>query len=222
MDIIEQVKTFETKYQHEDFESMETFQITEGELPVILSAPHSVTHFRNGKEKIGECMTGALVTILQKRLNCYCISKTKNDLTDPNFDDVHPYKEAIKQLVREKHISYLLDLHIMSSKRDPAIEIGTGKGKNIFHDFQFVTILKETFEKFQIRPVIVDELFSGGFKNTVSSEISRSTNIPCVQIEINWRLLDLASSNHQVVDVLNALEESILKIIEKRASEKSF
>lgn len=211
MDLIEEIMGLEKAYIKEDFP--ESFEILKGELPIILSSPHSVTHFREGKIKQGEFMTGALVKILQKRLNCFAITKTKNDLTDPNYDGFHPYKEVIKKVVTEFNLKYLFDLHIMSSKRPSAIEIGTGNGKNVFNNPQYAGIIKESFESQNITPVIIDELFTGGFKNTVSSEVSKTVGIPCIQIEINWRLLDLASPNHQVQGVIDSLTNSILKIL---------
>ncbi len=209
MELIEELKNLESKYQNEEFPSANTFQIIEGELPIIISAPHSVTHFRDGNEKQGEFITGAIAKILQNRLNCTCITKIKNDRTDPNYDSIHPYKEAIKELVSEKGITLLVDLHIMSSKRPAAIEIGTGKGKNIFNNAYLATILRETFESNLIGPVIMDELFTAGNVNTVSSDVSRSVKIPCIQIELNWRLLDLSSNHNQIREVLHSLETSI-------------
>ncbi|SOC02595.1 hypothetical protein SAMN05880501_10370 [Ureibacillus xyleni] len=216
MDLIEQLKHMEKAYKEENFPESSTFELIKGELPVILSSPHSVTHFREGKLKQGEFMTGAIVKVLQKKLNCFAITKTKNDFSDPNYDDIHPYKEAVKEIVTEHHLRFLMDLHIMSSKRPNAIEIGTGVGKNVFHNTKYEGIIKESFESKSIAPVIIDELFTGGFKNTVCSDVSKSVGIPCIQIEINWRLLDLATENHQVQKVLDSLTTSIMKILKEQ------
>ncbi|CAG9608798.1 N-formylglutamate amidohydrolase [Pseudoneobacillus rhizosphaerae] len=206
---LEKIKKMELLYKEETFETNEAFEVILGELPVLVSAPHSVTHFRKGQPKHGEFMTGVIAKLLQERLNCYCITKTKNDLTDPNFDGDHPYKEAITNLVAEQGISFLIDLHIMASERPAAIEIGTGNGRNVFNDYRYEEILKQNFELQGINPIIVNELFTGGFKHTVSSTISREANIPCIQIEINWRLLNSLSDQHQIYEVLDSLTSSI-------------
>jgi hypothetical protein len=209
MDLLEKIKKMELLYKEETLETNETFEIILGEMPVLVSAPHSVTHFRKGQPKHGEFMTGVIAKLLQERLNCYCITKTKNDLTDPNYDSDHPYKNAITKLVAEQGISLLIDLHIMASERPAAIEIGTGNGRNVFNDYRYEDVLKQNFELQGIKPVIVNEHFTGGFKNTVSSTISREAHIPCIQIEINWRLLNSLSNHHQIFEVLDSLTSGI-------------
>jgi hypothetical protein len=209
MDPLEKIKNMELCYKEESLQTSDTFEILLGEMPVVVSAPHSVTHFRKGQPKQGEFMTGVLAKLIQEKLNCCCITKTKNDFTDPNHDSKHPYKEAIIEMVSERGISFLIDLHIMSPLRTAAIEIGTGKGRNVFNDHFYEDVLKQNFENHSIEPVIVNELFTGGFKNTVSSTISREANIPCIQIEINWRLLNPLSHDHQIIEVLDSLILSI-------------
>jgi hypothetical protein len=209
MESLEKIKNMELCYKEESLQTEGTFEIILGEMPIVVSAPHSVTHFRKGQPKQGEFMTGVLAKLLQEQLNCCCITKTKNDLTDPNHDTKHPYKAAIIEMVAKRGISYLIDLHIMAPERLAAIEIGTGKGRNVFHDNLYEDVLKQNFENQGIGPIIVNEHFTGGFKNTVSSTISREANIPCIQIEINWRLLNPISHDHQILEVLNSLTTSI-------------
>ncbi|MHC0037462.1 hypothetical protein [Pseudoneobacillus sp. C159] len=209
MDLLQDLIELESRYKNEDFKENGTYEILTGSIPVIISAPHSVTHFRNGSPKHGEFMTGVLAKLIQKKLDCYCITKTKNDLTDPNYDSEHPYKEEIIDLVTKNGIEFLIDLHIMKSEREAAIEIGTGKGRNVFHNLVYANILKSQFESNGITPVIVDEHFTGGFKNTVSSTISQRSQIPCIQVEINWGLLNLQTKENRFVEILESIISSI-------------
>jgi hypothetical protein len=209
MDLLKELIELETRYKNEDIQENGTYEIITGSLPVIISAPHSVTHFRNGLPKYGEFMTGVLAKLIQKRLDCYCITKTKNDLTDPNYDEEHPYKEDIIELVNKNNIEFLIDLHIMKSERQAAIEIGTGRGRNVFHNPVFANEFKRQFERNGITPVIVDEHFTGGFKHTVSSTISHHANIPCIQMEINWGLLNLETKEQRFADILESIISSI-------------
>jgi hypothetical protein len=209
MDPLEKIINMELLYKQEAFQTEETFEIMTGEMPVLISAPHSVTHFRKGQPKQGEFMTGVIARLLQERLNCYCITKIHNDLTDPNFDTEHPYKEAIIRLVVEQGIFFHIDLHIMASERSAAIEIGTGNGRNVFFNNYYEEVFKQDFERQGIGPIIVNELFTGGYKNTVSSTISREAHIPCIQLEINWRLVNPLSHKHQIYEVLDSLTSSI-------------
>jgi hypothetical protein len=206
---LDKILALEAQYKNESFNTDGTYELIKGTEPFILSAPHSVTHYREGKPKYGEFMTGVLAKTLQQHFKCSCITKIENDLTDPNYDITHPYKDEIIELAKQKQMKFLLDLHIMSSERKPAIEIGTGMGRNVFGDDTYAKVLKDNFEKHGITPVIVDEHFTGGNPNTVSSTVSRNNRIPCVQIEINWRLLNLVNEQQQLFSVFESLKSSI-------------
>lgn len=60
--------------------------INNGRFPVLFVASHSVTHQRNGRIKMGECITGAIVEGLSRDLDCYGCYKTYNYNDDPNWD----------------------------------------------------------------------------------------------------------------------------------------
>lgn len=196
----------ENIFRNESFETDETFTFVQGDIPIIISAPHSVKHFREGKEKVGEFMTGALAIALNKSTGCSIIYKTKNDFTDPNYDQKHDYKTELIDLIDKYQIKMLIDLHIMSDTREPDIEIGTGTLKNINFDKNLLSIFTSIFQKANIQKVIVDKFFTAGNPNTVSSSIHAATKIPCVQIEINWRLLSLDSKDNKVTTVIQVLE----------------
>lgn len=202
-----------TQYELEQFDSGEEFLLQQGHIPVLISTPHSVTHFRNDKEKTGEFMTAAIAQKLHEVTGCSIITKIKNNLTDPNFDETHPFKDAMVHFVQANNVRFVFDLHIMSSKREAAIEIGTGKGKNIFHKNHIATHLKNAFEKQAITPVIVDELFTAGNPNTVCSTVAKQAQIPCVQIEMNWRIVNTKESSSQIDGIIEAFAEVIQQLL---------
>ena len=208
------IKDLERKYRLEDFTPLnDDFILVKGELPILISASHSVSHFREGKEKFGEYMAGVLATVLGEKLNCSVITKVKNDLTDPNYDNEHPYKDECVNFIKENNIQLVFDLHIMSDKREANIEIGTGLGRNVNFNNTYKDVLKLNLEKNNLSPVIVDELFSALNKSTVSAFVSRLSNVPCVQLEINWRLLNFHSGDFNFDGLVRSLEESVLSLI---------
>ena len=202
-------KAIEQQYEQQSFSTDKEFQLIAGTIPILVSAPHSVTHFREGKQKIGEFMTAALAIRLHELTGCSYITKMHNNGTDPNFDTWHPYKDTIVHYVQTQHVQVVLDLHIMSSKREANIEIGTGKGKNLFGQTRLVQELLDAFKDQALQPIIVDELFTGGNPNTVSSTVARQCGIPVIQLEINWRLLDTSSPSQQIDRIVNALQQFI-------------
>ncbi|MBO4848791.1 MAG: N-formylglutamate amidohydrolase [Clostridia bacterium] len=166
-----------------------SFVIEEGTVRVMVSAPHSAEQTREGKPKVGEYATGVLARMLHDGLSCPVIYKTRNCLDDANYDEKCEYKSALAEYVRAHGIKALVDLHQMSALRDENVDIGTGFGKNVEADPSVVDRAKACFERNGITGVFVDEPFASIHPYTVSSFISRECGIPCVQIEINTRLL---------------------------------
>lgn len=212
---IDYIKSLDSKYRLEDFSPLDDndFVLIKGDLPILLSSSHSVTHYREGKSKYGEYMAGVLGTILSEKLNCSLITKVKNNLTDPNYDIEHPYKNECVNYIKENNIKLFVDLHIMSDKREANIEIGTGFGRNVFYNDTYKETLKSDFENNNLSPIIVDELFSASNEFTVCATVSKLSGIPCIQLEINWRLLDFNSLNFSFDALIKSLEESILSLI---------
>ncbi|NLP50293.1 hypothetical protein [Bacillus sp. RO1] len=203
---------WEKTFIEESFQSnQQGFHYIKGVLPILLSAPHSVTQIRNGKEKQGEFLTGPMVIHLQEQLNCHAIFKTKNLRDDANYDQKSSYRDFIKRIVREHSIHFLLDFHIMAPSRPYSIDLGTGRGKNIPHSQgpTMVDHIQKTLIDHGINDVLIDNIFTAGYPHTVSADVSKSCNIFCLQMELNWRLLEGGPKSLYFKKVLKALEAII-------------
>ncbi|MGD6991639.1 hypothetical protein [Sutcliffiella horikoshii] len=203
---------WEKTFIEESFQgNQEGFHYIQGDLPILLSAPHSVTQQRNGKEKQGEFLTGPMVMHLQQQLNCHAIFKTKNLMDDANYNPKSTYRHFIKKIVNEHSINFLLDLHIMAPSRPYNIDLGTGRGKNIRHSQgpKIVNHIQKTLLAQGINDVLIDHIFTAGYPHTVSADVSKNCDIFCLQIEINWRLLEGASDSVYFEKILTALETII-------------
>ncbi|ART77479.1 hypothetical protein B4U37_16100 [Sutcliffiella horikoshii] len=203
---------WEKTFIEESFQgNQEGFHYIQGDLPIILSAPHSVTQQRKGKEKQGEFLTGPMVMHLQQQLNCHAIFKTKNLMDDANYNPKSTYRNFIKKIVDEHSINFLLDLHIMAPSRPYNIDLGTGRGKNIRHSQgpKIVNHIQKTLLAQGINDVLIDHIFTAGYPHTVSADVSKSCDIFCLQIEMNWRLLEGASDSVYFEKILTALETII-------------
>ncbi|MGD6774326.1 hypothetical protein [Sutcliffiella horikoshii] len=203
---------WEKTFIEESFQgNQDGFHYIQGDLPILLSAPHSVTQQRNGKEKQGEFLTGPMVMHLQRQLNCHAIFKTKNLMDDANYNPKSTYRNFIKKIVNEHSINFLLDLHIMAPSRPYNIDLGTGRGKNIRHNKgpKIVNHIQKTLLAQGINDVLIDHIFTAGYTHTVSADVSKSCDIFCLQIEMNWKLLEGASDSLYFKKILTALETII-------------
>lgn len=164
-----------------------------GDTPIILSTPHSINHFRNGKLKYCDINTGAIVRYVQDVCDCHCIYVKSYVEADGNYDDIETcrYKRTLKQYVKDNGIKLLLDIHGTAEASPNGIEFGTASDDNqtlVGYDF-IIDVFTECFKRcipdFKGKVIVRNEVFAAHGKNTVTNYISSVCGIPCLQIEIN-------------------------------------
>ncbi len=192
--------------------SEQEYEIIEGKLPVLISAPHSVRQFRNGKIKAKDSYTGVIAIILQKETNCSCIYKIKNNNNDANYDlENNKYKEELLRIINEKNIKLLLDIHGASDKYGFGIDIATDNEINLNGKEIILKTLKETLEEFKIDDVVVDEIFRAHSIRTICKTVSSKIKIPCIELEIARKYRNIEDFE-QIKKIIEAIKESIMRI----------
>ena len=88
-DYSEKVFNMNRKYEINNYNGLYNgityLKIVYGNLPILLSAPHSVKQVRNNKIKKSDGLTGAIVEYLAKLSDTYGITRICNLLDDPNY-----------------------------------------------------------------------------------------------------------------------------------------
>src|SRR5207247_7003850 len=67
---------------------------------VMISAPHAVTHYRNGKVKLNEPYTGTLALQLAYRTGASAIIYARTTQEDANYDASGTYKQTLVELIK--------------------------------------------------------------------------------------------------------------------------
>lgn len=203
-------KKIESLFIEEIFSNKNGHELIFGDEIVILTAPHSVNHFRKNKEKIGEYRTGLIVYLMNKKLNYSVAYKTQNLKDDANYDTKCLFKQDLINNIYRNDIKLLIDLHISSPDRNFSIDIGTGQGVNIQYQDNLLNILTQTLEK-QYENVKVNHTFAALYQHSVSSTVSRELSIPAFQLEINWNIID----SYEKVDIfIKTMNEALEKMQE--------
>ena len=121
----------------------------EGRNNILLSAPHGVAQTRLGKHKVAELGTIPTGWILAEKTKCHLVIKTQNNFDDANFDENCEYRKRLAQIIKEKNIKYLIDIHGLAKKRNMDINIGTNFGNNVKNNpmlFEhLLSVLKKRF-----------------------------------------------------------------------------
>lgn len=182
----------------------------DGNIPILLSAPHAVKQYREGKIKSEDKLTGAIVEYLCEKTGASGIVRVCNYRDDPNYENSGEslkYKKTILEWIKEKDIAILIDVHGCTDRHGFDIEFGTNYGKNINQDTSYTEILKNEFAK--IGKVVIDKEFKSARDTTVSSFINKNSGIPCIQIEISTKF---RKEGENLIKLLGTFENAIKKL----------
>ena len=223
---LKRISEFEPLFSdnHYDGRGEEPFFITEGSGGIMISAPHAVNQFRDGKVKVADRFTGSIAMYLHEMTRCHIICASRFNYSDPNCDPPgrNPYQDVLKEYVEEKKIRFLIDLHGAALAREYAMEMGTAPNAGrtndpdpSLHQYKFAAdLIRDHFES-KFEPLDNDKkrvwknvLFDAGDQNTVTKFITENTDTAGVQLEVN-----ALYRNPENVKECTALTEGLIELI---------
>lgn len=202
----------DNKFDEYNNKTNESFKYIKGKEKIILSAPHSVSHFRKGKIKAKDSHTGTIAILLQNALNCNCIYKTKNCNDDANYDiENNLYKNELIEIINKNQIKFLLDIHGAKEGQGFDIDVGTSNYNNLNNKKDYASQIVKLGKKYNLN-VTIDKVFKASTLHTIANSINAQTKVPCMQIEISKKYRKLENFDNVKV-LLNFLEEFLKKIL---------
>lgn len=190
----------------------EPFWFSMGDLPILVSAPHAVRHYRQKKIKMSDQFTGSIVYLLNKLTGCHVIAATKLYGGDPNVDNPCIYKEKIADFCSVNKVKVILDIHGAAREREFDVDFGTNSGKNLLGKAGILDTLQQSFQNFGLSRTSLDHFAASG-PYTVANYVARELRIPAVQVEINKQYRVPAQNPQGFHRLLGALAESIKKLV---------
>lgn len=204
------------------------FFIEEGNIPIMVSAPHAINQFREGQVKWADMYTGGIARYLHEVTECHLICSSMFTESDPNFDlpGTNKYQDALVDYLGTHKIVVLLDLHGAAKNREYAVEMGTAPKQNpetgveyeqdpSLHEYKFIAeLIKKLFEKNFVecttdkKSVWKNQIFNAGSQNTVTKYISENTSTACIQLEING-IYRKPENELELLALVNSLKELI-------------
>jgi hypothetical protein len=150
--------------------------VQESSAGILISAPHAVTHVRDGKKKRADRGTGGLAITLGMLTKAGYVVETSGT-GDPAWDTSHPFKETVQALAPR----LIIDVHGM--KNNPHVDIDLGRGQ-FFGDVedQLVHSFQRLGDERNIR-VGIDTVFDASRESTVTSW-AQAQGIRAFQVEI--------------------------------------
>lgn len=209
---IEQYNKKFDQYQNQPSKEEKSFEVLEGKIPVLLSAPHSVRQLREGKIKAKDRYTGAIAIELAKLTDSFAIYKTYNNQDDASYDiENNTYKDKVLELIDKNNIKVFLDIHGAKDTDEFDIDVGTDEKRNLNGKTQILEKLIENLKEKGITKIGIDKKFKACTMHTLTKKIASSTNIACMQIEITKKYRDLEQIE-KMQKVINAIRVWIQEI----------
>lgn len=191
------------------------FRYFEGKLPVLVSAPHAVRHYRQKRIKVSDEYTGSIVYLLNKLTDCHALATIKFYGGDPNVDTPCIYKDKLTEICRREKIKLVLDIHGAARDREFDVDLGTHGQKSLLGRSRIQETLEHNFQLFGLKRTSKDYFAASG-PNTVTNFVAQELGISAVQIEINKLYRTPALNPQGFHRLLGALVESINELKERR------
>lgn len=175
------------------------FVFLRGDAPILLSAPHSTIHLRNGRTKRADGFTGAFVKLLHQLTGAHALYANYRLFSDPNWDRYAPYKALLGRVVERYGVRFIFDLHGMSNWHKVGVALGTINGRSCPDEMPLIwqTLRRHGFEQFSAttqhlppaldwRTVIVDHpRFTGGLtSHTITRYATEHLRVSALQLEL--------------------------------------
>ena len=215
-----QIKTLEEKFINPKTNADCELKIY-GNAPVLLSAPHSTNHKKEGNLKLGELYTGSIAEYLARAIGCAVITKTNcnesayND--DPNAqDEFCTYKQKIVEFMKKNKIILFVDFHGLSKEKECIVDIGLNEGKNTAGKNYPYCLQRLIERRFPKSTATIDKYCKASLPNNLSRWMSEKYNVCSVQLEINGSYREFEGlKEHQSIRLLNTLLEWLNRCIAK-------
>ena len=163
-------------------------KIIEGKFPILLSAPHTYSHKRpslSGSYKGGEACTDMIVENVCKDINCFGIVQSSETNYDPNFhkEKKNPYKQKVREIVREGKFKHFIDIHGL---RDGAgYDIGIYYPTRFDRSMAFAQSISESLNKGELKGASIYIFrFLDNDQETLGEYVASKLRIPSIQIEV--------------------------------------
>ena len=204
MDILQRMQQLESGTAYRQLPPVDTpsYVHESGRRPILISAPHATCHTRNGVKKMEEEYTLGVARTLAQITNCHAIFNRWEIDEDPNWDQESNYKQALRQIVLENDIQFVIDIHGMTNRHQIGVAVGTMNGRSCpdqepileqaFVESGFLSINPQNLDNLPSLPkpswqrlVMNHPRFTGGIKShTITRFVVDELKIPAAQVEI--------------------------------------
>ena len=196
------------KYLYRDSVSAEADGLiyARGDIPIIVTAPHSSVHKRMGKLKRQEFYTAAISMMMYSLTGCHSLYTNRLMESDPNYYDESPFKTRLSEIVKNNDIKCLIDLHGTGPERESHIYPGVGVNKEFLAGND--NYLEELDKASTLNEITIGglDVFPAAKQMTVTKFAAKKLGIPAIQLEINRQLREPNNNPEQFIKLIRLLK----------------
>ena len=185
----------------------EKYRVLSGNVPVLISAPHSVNQIRGEDVRDAEKYTGALTRYLCNATSSFGIFQIFTH-ADPNTDEENAYKNAVVNLVNAYNIKLLIDIHSSTFSDDTDIDVVTNKRQTLIGNNDLYTKLKQ-FGIMHGAKIDENNEPNKEKENEIIMVTSLICGIPAMRLVINNKKLDILNNEKNFYNVAKVIENFI-------------
>ena len=219
--LLKDIRAIEFEQIHYNSKSDDYFGIIEGSIPILLSAPHGAKHLRDGRWKGEDEYTASLAIKLGALTGASVIFVKNKTKEDSNYFPSTRYKDAIGELVAERGIRFLADIHGADIARDYKMSVGIIDEDDMEKCScpRCKPVIEEAVRAFQY-PLFNLDAFTAGSPETVTSFARYACGIEAAQFEINarYRIVerkpDSTRAMHGDEPLFKAEEVDVLELVQ--------
>lgn len=223
---VDRVKNFEEIFSKNKYDGSKgkEFVIKKGSIPIMVSAPHAVNHFRNGSMKKADIFTGSIAYLMHEITGCHLICALNQRSSDANYspEEDSIYKRELKNYIDGNNIKVLIDLHGCNSSKPCSVELGTiNEDLLSLRDYKFIKDLfvysiQHFLKNNDKKEIFINKEFKASNENTITNYIFRECSISSIQLEVNNTLRNLNNEDNYegFCDFIKAFEY-IIKTLAK-------
>ena len=192
---------------HPANDSKPWFEVLQGDVPIVVTAPHATRAMRDGQYRHSDGGgTAALVRALHELAKVTAIYTNAPSPSDPNYYDDNEFKNELRRQLKDRGAVLVLDMHGSDARRPYEVDLGTMNGASLLGKESLALDLVRL-----LRAEGIDNLSYNRFpaaQNQTITKFSAGLGVPAIQLEISSTRLspdcgDLEA--HRFAQLLQAL-----------------
>lgn len=183
-------------------------RVINGNIPVLLSAPHVFSHRRPSltmSYKWGENLTDEIVEGICTRTGAWGVIQSEETPFDPNWHKLkeNPYKWVVKDIVEKGNIKSFIDIHGLNDENE--YDFGIYYPSRFFKSISLSKEIANVLNQGKLRGsnICIFRLVDD-FQETLGEYVADKLRVPSVQIEIARYIREDEELRKEVINNLSS------------------